>query len=466
MEYNLNQLTRAWSSYLNWLDDRQSVKRWPIELLRYFLRLLYITVHQFRANDLSLRSGALTYTILLSMVPMLAMSTAVIKGLGGGDQLREAAYTYVKTLEKTDSKPDFKVPQTGPTNHVGKAGESDQSSLTNFPPTTVPPDGEASLTTHLRSAVSQLFDYVDRTNFATLGTFGVIGMFFSVVLVLGNIETAMNSIWRVTAGRPVLRKIADYLTLLILLPLSTNLALAATAFIKNPKLADKIDIYIPLDWIQAPLLQALPIVFITISFYVMFIFFPNTKVKTLPALIGASLAACFWVIIQNIYITLQIGVAKYNAIYGSFATFPLFLVWIYLSWIFILAGAQIAYAIQNEKKYSINDIPATPAMKLSAAFDIMDEVFQAFSNGEELTRQRLSALLGHYPPKMLRKVSKTLIKNNLISYSDKDKRFLPLFPKVKYNQADVVQAILGDDVPDSKGGQESRKVIHAAMGLD
>jgi membrane protein len=463
MEYNQNQLTRAWSSYLNWLDDRQSVKRGPLALLRYFLRLLYITVHQFRANDLSLRSGALTYTILLSMVPMLAMSTAVIKGLGGGNQLREAAYTYVKTLEKTDKKPGLVVPQAGQTSRADKAG---QAGLTDSPPAQVQPDGKASLTTHLRSAVTQLFDYVDRTNFATLGTFGVIGMIFSVVLVLGNIETAMNSIWRVTAGRPILRKIADYLTLLILLPLSTNLALAATAFIKNPKLAVKIDLYIPLDWLQALLLQALPIFFITISFYVMFIFFPNTKVKTLPAIIGASLAACFWVIIQNIYITLQIGVAKYNAIYGSFATFPLFLVWIYLSWIFILAGAQIAYAIQNEKKYSIIDIPATPAMRLSAAFDIMDEIYQAFSSGKKLTKRSLSTLLGHYPPKMLRKVTRTLLKNGFISYSEKDKRFLPLFPKVKYKQAAVVQAVLGDDVPDSRGGEESRKVIHAAMGID
>jgi hypothetical protein len=96
----------------------------------------------------------------------------------------------------------------------------------------------------------------------------------------------------------------------------------------------------------------------------------------------------------------------------------------------------------------------------------MDEIYQAFSSGKKLTKRSLSALLGHYPPKMLRKVTRTLLKNGFISYSEKDKRFLPLFPKVKYKQAAVVQAVLGDDVPDSRGGEESRKVIHAAMGID
>lgn len=374
MEQTEGNRSHIWSTYLNWLARPQEEQRSSVTLLRYLLRLLLITLRQFNRNDLSLRSGALTYAILLSMVPMLAMSTAVVKGLGGGDQLRKAAYSYLETLEKVQ-KPTELIEGTSP------QAEENLS--------------EANLTDHLRSATDQLFDYVDKTNFATLGTFGVIGILLSVLMVLGNIETAMNSIWQVTASRPILRKIADYLTLLILLPLSINLAFASSAFIKNPKLALKIDLYIPLDWIQALILQALPIFFITISFYVMYIFFPNTKVKTLPALVGATIAACCWLFIQNIYITMQIGVAKYNAIYGSFATVPLFLVWIYLSWIFILAGAQIAYAIQSEKNFNINKQKTSPSIQLSAAFDIMEEVFRAFTNGDNLSQKNLSI---HFPP--------------------------------------------------------------------
>jgi len=448
MEHTENYRSHIWSTYLNWLARPQEKQQGPVNLLRYFLRLLLIIFRQFKGNDLSLRSSALTYAILLSMVPMLAMSTAVVKGLGGGDQLREAAYSYLETLEKVQKT----------SGHTGVVRQQEE----NLPET----DAElpaTNLTDHLRSAVNQLFDYVDRTNFATLGTFGVIGILLSVLMVLGNIETAMNSIWQVASSRPILRKIADYLTLLIILPLSINLAFASSAFLKNPKLALKIDFYIPLDWIQALILQALPVFFITISFYVMYIFFPNTKVKTLPALIGAAIAACCWLFIQNVYITMQIGVAKYNAIYGSFATFPLFLVWIYLSWIFILAGAQIAYAIQNEKNFNINKQHTTPSIRLSAAFDIMEHVFQAFTNGENLTQKHLIQTLSSYTPEIITSLTTTLIDSDIITSTEEDERLLPLFPENKYDPSTVIEIILGKEAPDTTGGKLSRTAIQAAM---
>jgi membrane protein len=448
MEQTENNRCHIWSTYLNWLAKSQDKQRDPVTLLRYLLRLLLITARQFKQNDLSLRSSALTYAILLSMVPMLAMSTAVVKGLGGGDQLREAAYSYLETLEKVKK----------PTEHTGVAPQADENlrkADAQMP--------AANLTDHLRSAVDQLFDYVDRTNFATLGTFGVIGILLSVLMVLGNIETAMNSIWQVAASRPILRKIADYLTLLILLPLSINLAFASSAFLKNPQLALKIDFYIPLDWIQAIILQALPIFFITISFYVMYIFFPNTKVKTLPALIGAAIAACCWVFIQDVYITMQIGVAKYNAIYGSFATVPLFLIWIYLSWLFILIGAQIAYAIQSEKKFNINKQLTSPSVQLSAAFDIMEEVFRAFTNGKQLNLKDLTHTLSSYTPEIITSLTTTLIDSNIITCTEEDERLLPLFPESKYDTSTIVEIILGKEAPETTGGKRSRTAIQAAM---
>ena len=115
------------------------------------------------------------------------------------------------------------------------------------------------LTSHLRSAVDMLFDYVDKTNFATLGTIGVVGILFSVLLMLGHIESAMNAIWKVSASRPILRKIADYLTLMILLPISINIAFAAIAFLKNPVLASKMNQLIPFPWLQSLLLKPVPI---------------------------------------------------------------------------------------------------------------------------------------------------------------------------------------------------------------
>ena len=395
---------------------------------RQLLRIILITIKEFNNNDLSLRSSALTYTVLLSLVPMLAMSTAVVKGLGGGDQLREAAYSYIDTLEQTAPKEQ-------------------------------PAHSQERLTDHLRSAADKLFDYVDRTNFATLGTIGMIGILFSVVLVLSNIESAMNAIWKVQDGRSIVRKIADYLTLIILMPISINVAFAASAFLANPKLASKIDVVIPLAWLQTFLLQLLPVFFIALTLYVIYIFFPNTKVKTLPAVFGSILAAFLWFSVQNVYITLQIGVAKYNAIYGSFATLPLFLIWMYLGWNFILAGAQVAYAVQNMKTYRLTRIPAKPSQNLAAAFDIIHLTYSSFEQKKAITVSDICAQLPEYPEAVLQEVVAQLQDAAVLHLSLSNKQLLPSEPIKSFDNQTVVDIILGTDAPDTEGGNQSLRTI-------
>ena len=395
---------------------------------RQLLRIILITIKEFNNNDLSLRSSALTYTVLLSLVPMLAMSTAVVKGLGGGDQLREAAYSYIDTLEQTAPKEQ-------------------------------PAHSQERLTDHLRSAADKLFDYVDRTNFATLGTIGMIGILFSVVLVLSNIESAMNAIWKVQDGRSIVRKIADYLTLVILMPISINVAFAASAFLANPKLASKIDVVIPLAWLQTFLLQLLPVFFIALTLYVIYIFFPNTKVKTLPAVFGSILAAFLWFSVQNVYITLQVGVAKYNAIYGSFATLPLFLIWMNLGWMFILAGAQVAYAVQNMKTYRLTRIPAKPSQNLAAAFDIINLTYSSFEQKKAITVSDICAQLPEYPEAVLQEVVAQLQDAAVLHLSLSNKQLLPSEPIKSFDNQTVVDIILGTDAPDTEGGNQSLRTI-------
>ncbi|MEJ2057371.1 MAG: YhjD/YihY/BrkB family envelope integrity protein, partial [Desulfofustis sp.] len=139
---------------------------------------MLICLREMKGNLLTVRAGYLTYALLLSMVPILAMSTAVVKGLGGGNQLREVVYSYVDTLSA--STPAQAEQSAGETASVGEADAA--------------ADAAADLTSHLRAAVDKIFDYVDRTNFATLGTFGMVGIFVSVILVLGQIEKSLNII--------------------------------------------------------------------------------------------------------------------------------------------------------------------------------------------------------------------------------------------------------------------------------
>ena len=435
------------ATFANWADKRVPNPSMILSAIRNFFKLILITAYEFKHNELSLRSGALTYTILLSLVPMLAMSTAIVKGLGGGDPLREVAYSYIETLEESASTitPQL-LPEVSASNPINTEADSAKES-------------PAKLTDHLRSAVDQLFDYVDRTDFATLGTVSVIGILLSVVLVLNHIESAMNAIWKVENGRSILRKISDYLTLLILMPLSISVAFTASAFLKTPQLASKIDILIPFVWMQALLLKLVPIFFIALTLYVIYIFFPNTKVKTLPAAFGSVLAAILWFSMQNIYISLQIGVANYNAIYGSFATLPLFLVWMYLGWIFILSGAQIAFAFQNVSTYRLTKIPTKPSLHLAAGIDIMDTVYSSFQQKSILTDAELRHLLPEYPETVLDDVVELLLESSLIHLSETNRQILPAEPLESFNRQIVIATILGAEAPDTAGGDMSLQLI-------
>ncbi len=405
--------------FLDWLDKERPVQSLPLAWTHLCLRILAITLQEFWKNDLSLRSAALTYTILLSLVPVLAMSTAVLKGMGGDNHLKQAAYGYIATLEQKSAPSD--------------ATGMDTSSA------------DASLAEHLRSAAEMIFDYVDKTNFATLGSLGILGLFLSILLVLNNIETAMNVIWHVRDGRSLLRKISDYLTLLVLMPLSINIGFAASALLKNPTLFAKMEDLLPLFWLQTLVLKLVPVFFIALTLYVIYLFFPNTRVRSLPAMAGALLAASLWFGIQNLYISLQIGVSRYNAIYGSFATLPLFLIWLYFIWIFILTGAQFAFACQNLNNYRIMPLPSTPAQKLAGAFAIMAEVYKGFEQQAPLTLTAITASLPDLDPHLLKETSRTLTAAGLLHVSSSTGQFLPATSAEKITPARLIDIILQDD---------------------
>jgi membrane protein len=194
----------------------------------------------------------------------------------------------------------------------------------------------------------------------------------------------------------------------------------------------------------------------------MYIFFPNTRVKTIPALCGAALAGFFWFAVQNLYISLQVGVAKYNAIYGSFATVPLFLVWMYLGWLFILLGAQVAFALQNVRDFRIRQVEEKPAVELSAALDIMAKVYRAFESGEKLDRELLHASMPEYQPQLVDKITQNLITAEFLHLANPDARILPTLPRDHFSERAVLKLVLGDRVPDTGGGKASLAAIEAA----
>jgi len=408
---------------------------------------------EFSRTHLAIRASALTFAILLSLVPILALSTSILKGLGNDKQLKLAAIRFIDQLEAPV------LAQQGP---VATDVQQLQSSSPGQPDASPPPG--VSATAHLHRAVDIIFQYVDRTNFAALGVFGVLALIIVVLLVLSSIEEAMNVIWHTRKGRPFLRKIMDYMALLFLLPISLNVALAAEAILANQKMMDHLAALLPSPWMLTLGIKLAPFVCIVLTLMTMYLFFPHVKVKTFAALAGAIFASIFWFIFQKLYIVLQIGVANYNAIYGSFASIPLFLIWLQIGWTFILLGASLAYAIQHHQHYDVSGGTPSPQHQLQIAFDVLRIVYDAFEKRLPTTLALLYEQLPHTRCADIKTTVTQLIKGHLLhrSHNQDEDMFVPVTPADRLTAGEVVRLILGDGDDHSTGGHLAAQVVDAA----
>ncbi|MDO8434062.1 MAG: YhjD/YihY/BrkB family envelope integrity protein [Candidatus Binatus sp.] len=254
-------------------------------------RILSRAVEAFINNNDLLRASALTYTVALSIVPVLALAFSALKGFGGSERLRPLVDQYLA---------------------LGSSGVS-----------------------------AQLMMYIENVNAAALGSAGGAFLLITVISTMSTVEQALNTIFNVPQSRSYFRKFSDYLSVLFTVPLLIVAALGVTAL-----LSERIA--------QFPIVTLIaPYLFVWSGFFFLFVFFPYTRVKYGPALIGSFVTAILFQLAQWGYVRFQVGVASYRAIYGALASLPIFLVWIYVAWAVVLFGAELTAAIQR------GDIPTT-----------------------------------------------------------------------------------------------------------
>ncbi|MDH3393495.1 MAG: YihY/virulence factor BrkB family protein [Desulfobulbaceae bacterium] len=414
-------------------------------------RVIAIFIREFAQDAIPLRASALTFTIILSMVPMLALSTAVLKGLGAGNQMRNAAYQFIETL---DSQESIEIPTAPPT-----VGETPKDMATDEK--AAPPQ---SLTSHLKKATDTVFDYVEKTNFAALGIFGIAGLFITVISVLGTIEQAMNAVWQAESGRAMGRKVMDYLALMLLLPLAVNIGVAAMAALQSESTLSILQHIFPMAWVGPLLVRLLSYSFLVMTLLILYRFLPNSRVPVFPALVGALVGAVGWLFIQSLYISLQLGVAKYNAIYGSFATLPLFFLWIYIGWMVFLSGAEVAFAVHVRHRYQPeqDNHLLSPALELALAYDLLALLFEDFKARKVSDLDSLIQRL-EYPYQSIHNVLQKLIDANLARQVDgNESAYLPSTPAERLPTSDIMDMILGTDQPATTGGAITKKILAGA----
>lgn len=435
----------AWSRAGEWIwIPSHDIRSKPQQALQAAVRIFWILIREFQKDAIMLRSSALTYAVVLSMVPMLALGTAVLKGLGAGDQMREAAYQLIAQFD----------PSKGEKSAIDSEAASDISlTLPSGDTASVTPEeDQEDLVSHLRTAVDTVFDYVEQTNFATIGAFGILGLVLAVISVLGRIEKAMNVIWGSESGRPFGRRVLDYLALMILLPVSINVGLAATATLQSSALLAIIHKIIPVDFLVAFLLQMVPVAVLVATFAILYRFLPNVRVRMFPALVGGCFGGVGWLAVQGLYVHLQIGVAKYNAIYGSFATLPLFLIWIYVGWVVFLTGAEMAFAVQNWHRYLPSGSVMTPKARVALAFDILAQVFDDFRSRRVSDLHSLAERLERSDAQVGNVLGELIQAGLLRRTDDPEGSFVPAAPQEEIFTTEVLDTICGEEAFRTVGG--------------
>ena len=326
-----------------------------ISRTRYFfvkqLRILILAIRGFAKDKCTLSASALTFYSILSIVPVVAMAFGIAKGFG-----------FQKLLEK--------------------------ELLEKF-------QGQEEVMNRVVTFAQSL---LENTKGHMIASIGVLFLLWTVIKLLSQIEHSFNDIWEVKFPRTYGRKFSDYLSIMLISPILFILSSSVTVFITTQitVITQKVELIGMFSPVIFFMLKFIPYGLIWILFIFIYILMPNTKVNFSSGLIAGVIAGTIYQIAQWAYITFQVGMARYNAIYGSFAALPLFLIWIQLSWLIVLFGAEISYAYQYVDTYDFEP----DRRSISPAFNKLLSL--------HISRLIISTFLKADPPLSAINISKTL----------------------------------------------------------
>lgn len=273
--------------------------------LREIYRKLYLTIRFFTEKRVMTQASALSYSTLLAIVPILAVVFAIARGFG-----------YNKYIELWFRESLSTQPQVA-------------DIIVGF------------VNSYLVHTQSGIF----------LGV-GLVFMLYSVLMLISNIEDTFNQIWQLSSTRPIIRSITNYLAVCFLFPIIIVVSTGLSIFMET--VADTMDGFRILGPAIRRMLSLAPCVLMSLMFIILYVYMPNTKVRFSSAVVPGILAGIAMQVLQLAYIHSQIWVTGYNAIYGSFAALPLFMLWIQISWTICLFGAQLTFTNENMNRIGFN----------------------------------------------------------------------------------------------------------------
>ena len=308
--------------------------------LRFLLvevaKKVLLAVRFFTAKRVMTKASALTYSTLLAIVPILAVVFAIARGFG-----------YNKYIEMWFRDALSSQPQAA-------------DIIIGF---------VNSYLVHTRSGVF-------------LGI-GLLFMLYTVLMLVSNIEDAFNEIWQVKKSRSVFRTFTDYLAMFFIFPILIVLTSGLSIFIAA--IADRMPDFLMLGSAVRFLIDLTPYVLMSAMFVALYVFMPNTKVELRSVIVPGILAGIAMQGLQFVYIHSQIFLSSYNAIYGSFAALPLFMLWMQISWTICLFGAELCYTNQNLDFYDYDAYSGeiSHRYKLMLCAVLMSRICRRFAEGKK-----------------------------------------------------------------------------------
>ncbi len=335
LEDGLFQKSRSmgppWGATLRWL-------RYPAALIRDWL-----------SGDIGIRAMSLAYTTLLSLVPLMVFTFAILKGLGAHADLRLLVHEFFRP--------------------VGSAA------------------------TQLTESVMQ---FVANMRGELLGSIGLAFLLYTVITTIQKVETSFNFVWRVERPRSFGRRFTEYLTVMILGPILLAVALGLLGSAENSPIARWLQAVAPLAAILRVAGRMLPYAIVTVVFTCMYAFIPNIRVQLRAALIGGVTAGVIWALVGKVFTAVIVYSSQLVAIYSGFAIVLTTLIWVYLSWLILLIGAQLAFYVQFPQylRHGQESIELTGSDREQAGLAIMYLIGRDYAAGKRYwTAGRLAAEL-------------------------------------------------------------------------
>ncbi len=295
-------------------------RRWERDhdRLSRFIHFLRLVFRSFFRNKCPLRATALSYTTLLALIPLLAIGVSVVSSVlqeRGQDASKQMIEKFIKTVA---------------------------------PQLELVPDEELEAKVDARDQVIEAINQsIQRFHTKTINVLGLTGFIVVALLLLSTIEATFNDIWGITSGRSWFRRLVQYWTTISLGPL---IIVFAFLLAQGQELQPVREFLIGKPLISS-LLSAAPFVLISLGFGLFYKLMPNTQVHWGAAMLGGGVGGCLWLLINLFNAGNLNRVITMSKIYGSLAIIPIFLIGLYLSWLIVLFGAQVAYAFQNRKVY-------------------------------------------------------------------------------------------------------------------